>query len=157
MTEDQSRTKRFGMNQIIPVAAALIAVVFIWLGLSKYGFWHPTKGPQPGFFPVIISTAMLFAAVVAFLFSFKEAPLIWPRENWMAVLSCALIIGASFLIGLIPSVALYVIVWLKAFEKCTWKTTLITFAVIMAIVVGCFVVWLGVPFPKGILFEAIIG
>ena len=65
-------------------------------------------------------------------------------------------IGATFLIGLIPSAGLYVIVWLRWYEKFTWKTTLIAFAVIMAIVVGCFVLWLQVPFPRGIVFNAIL-
>jgi hypothetical protein len=49
-----------------------------------------------------------------------------------------------------------VIVWLKWYEKCSWKTTLITFAVIMAIVLGAFVLWLGVPFPKGLLYNLIM-
>ncbi len=149
--------RRFGANQIIPIAAAAVAVVFIWMGLKQYGFWSPTKGPLPGFFPVIIATGMLGAAVLAFLFSFREESPAWPRENWAAVIAGAAIIGASFLIGLIPSVGLYVIVWLKWYEKCTWKTTLITFAIIMAIVIGCFVIWLGVPFPRGLILDMILG
>ncbi len=157
MTEEVSRGKKFGVNQLIPIAAAIMAVAFIWLGLNKYGFWHSTKGPMPGFFPVIISFAMLLASALAFVFSFKETAPIWPRDNWMAVLSGALIIGATFLIGLIASVGLYVILWLKWYEKCTWKTTLITFAVIMTIVIGCFVVWLGVPFPMGLIYDSFFG
>ena len=155
MSEEKTKSLRLGVNQIIPIAAAGMAVVFILLGLTNYGFWDSFKGPLPGFFPVIISAAMLIASVVAFIFSFKEENPVWPRENWMAVLSGALIIAATFLIGLIPSVAVYVIVWLRWYEKCSWKTTLLTFAVIMSIVVGCFVIWLGVPFPKGLIFDAI--
>ena len=157
MTEGKPATGRIGVTQLIPIAAALIAVVFIWLGLTRYGFWSPAKGPLPGFFPVVIAAGMLGISVLAFIFSFREEVPIWPRENWMVALSGLLIIAATFLIGLIPSVAVYVIVWLRWYEKCSWKTTLITFAVIMAIVVGCFVIWLGVPFPKGLIYQAIFG
>lgn len=152
---EKAKSARFGVNQIIPVAAAGIAVLFIVLGLKSYGFWSPVKGPLPGFFPVIIAFGMLGASVLAFIFSFREEAPVWPKENWLAPLSVGAIIGATFLIGLVPSVGLYVILWLKVYEKCTWKTTLITFAVIMAIVVGCFVIWLGVPFPKGLIYAAL--
>jgi hypothetical protein len=157
MTEEKTGSTRFGVNQFIPIVTAAMAVVFIWLGLQKYGFWDAFTGPLPGFFPVIISAAMLIASVLAFVFSFKDANPVWPRENWMAVLGGASIIVATYLIGLIPSAAVYVIVWLRWFEKCSWKTTLVTFVVIMAIVVGCFVLWLGVPFPKGLIYDAIFG
>ena len=157
MSEDMSAAKRFGINQIIPIVTALIAVLFIWLGLTEYGFWSSTKGPLPGFFPVVIAVGMFITAVFAFTFSFKDIEPVWPGENWAAVLGGALIIAATYLIGLIPSIGVYVIVWLKWYEKCSWKTTLITFAVIMAIVVGCFVLWLGVPFPVGLLFDATVG
>ena len=158
MSEEAAKTKRFGVNQLIPtIATAVMAVVFIWLGLSQYGFWHKAQGPMPGFFPIIIAVGMFLASILAFIFSFKDASPVWPRDNWMAVLGGALIIAATFLIGMIASVALYVLIWLKWYEKCSWKMTLITLAFIMAIVVGCFVFWLDVPFPKGLLFDAILG
>jgi len=155
MTNTERKTSGFGINQIIPIVAAVMSIAFIWLGLNKYGFWHSAKGPMPGFFPVVISVAMLFASILAFVFSFKEEAPVFPVANWLVPLSVACIIGATFLIGLIPSVAVYVLVWLKAYEKCTWKTTLITFAAIMAVVIGCFVLWLGVPFPKGLIYNAL--
>ncbi len=155
MTDEATKAKRFGMNQIIPIATAIMAIVFIYLGLGKYGFWHSSKGPLPGFFPVIISIVMLLASILSFAFSFKERIPVWPRDNWMAVLGAAFVIGATFLVGMIPSVAIYVLAWVRGYEKCSWKTTIVTFAVIMTIVVGCFVLWLDVPFPKGLLYDAI--
>lgn len=155
MSGAKSTVGRFGVNQVIPLAAALMALAFIGLGLGKYGFWSPTKGPLPGFFPVVVATGMLVAAVFAFVFSLKEEAASWPRENWMVVWSALLVIGGTYLVGMVPSLAIYLLLWLRAYEKCSWKTTLVTFAVIMAIVVGCFVLWLGVQFPMGIVFDAI--
>ena len=155
MTKTEGKSSGFGINQIIPIVTAVMSIAFIWLGLNKYGFWHPTKGPLPGFVPVVIAVGMLLASILAFVFSFREEAPVFPVANWLVPLSVACIIGATFLIGLIPSVAIYVLVWLRAYEKCTWKTTLITFAAIMAVVIGCFVLWLGVPFPKGLIYNAL--
>ena len=155
MSAETPKAKRFGLNQLIPITTALLAILFIWLGLKNYGFWHASKGPMSGFFPVIIAGAMLVASVLVFIFSFKDVTPVWLRDNWMAVLAGAAIIGATFLIGMIASVALYTVLWIRYYEKYSWKTTLSTLAFIMAIVVGCFVLWLDVPFPKGLLFDAI--
>ena len=155
MSTGTSRSRPFGVNQAIPIATAAMAVVFIWLGLSKYGFWSDTKGPLPGFFPVVVAAAMLLVSLLAFVQSFAGSAPSWPAENWLVVLSAVLIIGGTFLIGMVPSLAVYVLLWLKRYEKCSWRTTLVTTAVIMAVVIGCFVIWLGVPFPKGLIYNAI--
>lgn len=156
MSASTAEKKRFGINQIIPAVSAAIAIVFVWLGLAKYGFWHASQGPMSGFYPTIIGIGLFIMSIVGFVFSFKDKAPIFPAESWMAVLGALAIIAASFLIGLIPSVGVYVILWLKWYEKYSWKTTLITFAVIMAIVIGCFVLWLQVPFPRGLILDAIL-
>lgn len=156
MSASSTEKRRFGINQIIPVIAAIIAVVFVWLGLTKYGFWHAQQGPMSGFYPTVIGIGLFIMSIVGFVFSFKDKAPLFPIENWMAVISALAIIVATFFIGLIPSVGLYVIVWLRWYEKSSWKTTLITFAFIMAIVIGCFVLWLQVPFPRGMIFDAIL-
>ena len=155
MENETANANRFGLNQAIPLATALMAGVFIWLGLKEYGFWNDAKGPMSGFFPVVIATALLLVSVATFFQSFSEKKPVLPVMNWLPAMGVVLIIGASLLIGMVPSLALYVVLWLRLFEKYDWKTTLITTAVIMAIVLGCFVLWLGVPFPQGLIFEAI--
>jgi hypothetical protein len=156
MKAASAEKRHFSINQIVPVISAVIAIVFVWLGLSKYGFWHAQQGPMSGFYPTIIGIGLFLMSIVGFIFSFKDATPLFPKESWIAALSALAIIAASFLIGLIPSVGLYVILWLKWYEKYSWKTTLITFAVIMAIVIGCFVLWLHVPFPRGFILDAIL-
>jgi small-conductance mechanosensitive channel len=98
---------------------------------------------------------MLLVSLLAFIQSFTGSVPSWPAENWLVVLSAVLIIGATFLIGMVPSLAVYVVIWLRSFEKCTWRTTLVTTGIIMAVVIGCFVLWLGVPFPKGLIYNAV--
>ena len=154
MANEETQTKGFGLNQAIPLAMAAMAGVFLWLGLAEYGFWNDSKGPMSGFFPVVIAAALLLVSVATFFQSCAEKRPNLPVMNWLPAMGVVLIIGASLLLGMVPSLALYVVLWLRLFEKYDWKTTLITTTVIMAIVIGCFVIWLGVPFPQGLIYEA---
>ena len=156
MSQEEQRARQFGTKQAILIVLAGIAIVFIYLGFTKYGFWDEFKGPRPGFFPVIISIALLAVSIFAFFASFKEQAPQWSASDWLVPLSVLCIMGATFLIGLLPSLAIYVIVWLRWLERCTWKTTITVFIIVMAIVIGVFVLWLGVPFPKGIIYNALI-
>jgi len=153
--EKMKSKKKISIMQVIPAIGILISLVFIYLGFTKYGFWDEFKGPKPGFFPIVVSIFMLVASLLSFFFSFKEKSVNWPLEDWILPLSVAGILIATFIIGLLPSLAIYVLLWLKKFEKCSWKTTLIVFGIIAAIVVGAFGMWLGVPFPKGIILNMI--
>lgn len=45
--------KRFGSKQLIPIAMALMGVVFAVVGFTQLGFWD--KEPKAGFFPSIIA------------------------------------------------------------------------------------------------------
>lgn len=148
---------KFGSKQIIPICTAALAVVWIVVGLQKYGFWRSASGPTPGFVPIIVAVLMLAVSLLAFAQSFKEKDAHYPKENWLVILSGAAIFAATYLIGMIPALAIYVLVWLRWYEKTPWRTTLMVFAVIMAIVIGVFVLWLGVPFPKGLLFNTLLG
>ncbi len=147
--------KKITSQMVIPVITAVIAALFIYFGITKYGFWHELRGgPLPGFFPpTLIGFALLALSFIAFLGSFKEVKTIYPIESWFPALGVIAIMLSTLVIGMIPSLALFVILWLKWYEKYNWKTTLIGLAVIMAIVIGAFVMWLGVPFPKGIIYN----
>lgn len=147
---------KFGSKQFIPIGTAALAVLWICTGLTQYGFWETGKGPTPGFVPIIIAVLMLAVSVLALTQSFKEDKPEYPKANWLVILAGFSIFAFTFLLGMIPTLAIYVIAWLKFYEKCSWKNTLIVFAVIMAIVLGVFVFWLGVPFPQGIILETIM-
>ena len=60
------------------------------------------------------------------------------------------IIAGSLIIGMIPTLVVFVILWLRLFQKAPWKDTLIVLAVCMAITLGVFWAWLGVQFPWGV-------
>ncbi|MCK9524177.1 MAG: tripartite tricarboxylate transporter TctB family protein [Proteobacteria bacterium] len=147
------QAKKVTSKMIIPVITAIIAVAFIYLGLTKYGFWHNVRGPLPGFFPTIIGFSLLAVSLLAFVSGIKEQAEKWPIENWYPAIGVIAIMVSTLVIGMLPSLAIFVIVWLRWFEKFSWKLTLIGLAVVMAIVIGAFVLWLGVPFPNGFIYD----
>lgn len=147
--------KKLTSKMLIPIVTASIAVVFIYLGYFKYGFWHPSKGTLPGFFPVIVGLLLLLVSVLVFFAALKEEGTRYPVENWYPAIGTMAVILFTLIIGMLPSLAIFVLLWLRWYEKYAWKTTLIVFVIVMGIVVGAFMLWLGVPFPKGIIYEMI--
>lgn len=144
--------KKIGTKQIVPLVLAAFAVVFAVVGFTQLGFWKDVDGPQPGFFPAIMAIVMFLASMASFFQSLKEEKAAkYERDEMTVIAGGAGIIAGSFIIGLLPSCYLFVILWLKVFEKTGWKETLIVLAVCMAISIGVFRLWLGVHFPMGLL------
>lgn len=144
--------KKIGSKQIVPLALAIFAVVFAVVGFTQLGFWHSVDGPQPGFFPAIMAIVMFLACIASFVQSMKsEGKADYEKDELMVIAGGAGIIAGSAIIGLLPSCYLFVVLWLKVFEKSSWKATLIVLAVCMAISIGVFRIWLGVHFPMGLL------
>ena len=144
------------LPQIIPVCTSAIAIIWIVLGLKRYGFWEEFKGPKTGFFPTIIAIVMLAFSIFALVTSGKAKKPEFDKDNWMAALGMLAMVLMSYIVGMELSILAFMILWLKVYEKCTWKTTIISTAVVMAIVIGAFRFWLGIQFPMG-LFDLIFG
>lgn len=148
--------KKIGTKQIVPLVLAAFAVIFAVVGFTQLGFWKGADGPQPGFFPAIMAMVMFLASIASFFQSLKdEKRAVYHKDELMVIAGGAGIIAGTFIIGLLPSCYLFVVLWLKVFEKSGWKETLIVLAVCMAISIGVFRLWLGVHFPMG-LFEAFL-
>ncbi len=134
---------------MIPLATALIGVVFAVIGFTQLGFWD--KEPQPGFFPSIIAIVLVIASIAAFFQTLREEEQPNYNKNELLVIVGGLsLIAGTFLVGLIPMVFLYVLFWLKVIEKGTpWKDIIIIELIVAVIVLGVFAGWLQVQFPWG--------
>ena len=143
--------KKIGSKQLIPLATALIGVVFAVIGFTQLGFWD--KEPKPGFFPSIIAIVLVIASIAAFFKTLKEEEQPNYNKNELMVIGGGLsLIAGTFLVGLIPMVFLYVLFWLKVIEKGTpWKDIIIIELIVAVIVLGVFAGWLQVQFPWGML------
>ena len=143
--------KKIGSKQLIPLATALIGVVFAVIGFTQLGFWD--KEPQPGFFPSIIAIVLVIASIAAFFQTLREeGQPNYNKNELLVILGGLSLIAGTFLVGLIPMVFFYVLFWLKVIEKGTpWKDIIIIELIVAVIVLGVFAGWLQVQFPWGML------
>ncbi len=148
--------KKMSMRQLLPIIAALFGSVFAIVGFLQLGFWNKVDGPMPGFFPSIMAVVMVVTSILAFLQSLdEEKKTEYKKEEILVIMAGVGIFAVTFLIGLLPTLFLYVILWLKIFEKESWKNTILVLMVTAAISIGVFYLWLGVQFPMGV-FEYIM-
>lgn len=148
--------KKITTKQLLPVGMALFGSVFAIVGFLQLGFWNNVDGPMPGFFPSIMAVVMVLASILALLQSFKEEKETdYKKEEILVIVAGISIFALAFIIGLLPTIFLYVVLWLKFFEKESWKNIVVVLCVAAAISIGVFYIWLGVQFPMG-FFEYIM-
>ncbi|OON93482.1 MAG: hypothetical protein ATN32_08910, partial [Candidatus Epulonipiscium fishelsonii] len=120
---------------------------------TEYTFIDQNNAPGSGFFPVLLGGALFIISIITLL---NDAALIIPKfskESFLLLAAVISVVIGSFLIGLLPSLFIYLLCWLKLVEKASWKTTIITIVSMSIIVIGVFVMWLGIYFPTGLLFS----
>lgn len=144
------------MRKIFPILA--IAVGIFWIVLSfRYGLWV-RRGPGGGFFPLIggaITVVFGLFYLIGEIRNPKPASIdpkfLHPILAVLAVLLC------SYAVGLVPSMFLFILLWLLLYEKYSFKLSLSLSAGTMAVLYSVFVYWLMVPLPKGWLGEYFLG
>ena len=143
---------------IVPVVTCAIGILFASIAFGQYGFWDSVAmKPTKGFFPGIISIGLIALSVLAFINGLKSPTAEFRLINWYVPLAVLLIIAATYVIGMIPSLLIFVLLWLKVYEKQSWSTTIIALLIVSFIVIGCFRIWLDIQFPIGFIGELIFG
>ena len=150
--------KKIGSKQIVPLCIIAVCVVFLVTGLRKFGLWNAAqKSPTPAFVPSIICVLLIVVCLITIITSLKgDGKAVYHREEFLVIGTAIAIIACTYVFGMLPTLAVFVIAWLKILEKASWKTTIIILAIVMAIVIGVFVMWLGVRFPNGMILNAIL-
>ena len=72
------------------------------------------------------------------------------RGDWNYELKCV------YIIGMLPSMTIFLLVWMKGVEKAPWSHTLIVTVGTMAVLIGVFAIWLQVRFPMGIILDTLL-
>ena len=147
---------------IIPIAACIMGIVFLISGITSHGFWDSElNAPTPTFFPIIISIAQIAVSILALVQALKEEKDKKMTEyrllNWFVPMAFVSLMVSCLLIGTVPSVIVFLLLWIKVYEKSSWKTTIIALVIVLFIVVGCFMMWLDIDFPIGLIFEPFFG
>lgn len=148
----QGLRKKWNAEQIIPVIMFTIGTVWLIYGLPKYG-WFDKKGPTLGFLPLTCAGLLVILSIIQFIRSFRvdNNPKYLPESFLVWGCLVAVWLG-SYLIGTLPCLALFFVLWLKLFEKEPWLRTIIMTVIFFAVIYLVFVVWIAVPFKQGILF-----
>ncbi|WP_072825654.1 tripartite tricarboxylate transporter TctB family protein [Modicisalibacter ilicicola] len=152
---DNSKTethhRRPWLNSTVTVFIILMGIAWAALGFLKYGFWF-NNGPGAGFFPAVAGTGVAILGT----FSLLRSP---PRNSdtsiknlWPAI-AMALTIITIPLLGMIPSMVIFIILWMAVIEQKKWMTSLITGIGAGVVVYLLFGLWLKVAFPQGLLLE----
>ena len=158
MKFDDKKTVKIPTKVIVPVVTCAIGILFASIAFGQYGFWDSVAmKPTKVFFPGIISIGLIALSVLAFINGLKSPTAEFRLINWYVPLAVLLIIAATYVIGMIPSLLIFVLLWLKVYEKQSWTTTIIALLIVSFIVIGCFRIWLDIQFPIGFIGELIFG
>lgn len=158
MKFDDKKTVKIPTKVIVPVVTCAIGILFASIAFGQYGFWDSVAmKPTKGFFPGIISIGLIALSVLAFINGLKSPTAEFRLINWYVPLAVLLIIAATYVIGMIPSLLIFVLLWLKVYEKQSWTTTIIALLIVSFIVIGCFRIWLDIQFPIGFIGDLIFG
>ena len=158
MKFDDKKAVKIPTKVIVPVVTCAIGILFASIAFGQYGFWDSVAMKSTkGFFPGIISIGLIALSVLAFINGLKSPTAEFRLINWYVPLAVLLIIAATYVIGMIPSLLIFVFLWLKVYEKQSWTTTIIALLIVSFIVIGCFRIWLDIQFPIGFIGELIFG
>lgn len=138
------------MKKVVPVLAIITGLYWVIQGFV-YGLWV-RNGPGGGFLPAVGGLmAIVFSLAVLWKGRKEKAP---SGFTWTAFLPAAVLLGMvffSYLVGLIISLAVFIFLWLILAEKWNPLNSL-AISLGTSVAIYCiFVLWLNVPFPKGIL------
>lgn len=140
------------MSYIVEIFGIIAGLFYVFMGVTKYGIWKDIT-IQGGFMPVfcggmvaVLCTLMLIAKIKK---GVKAEP--FEKKALLPVGAMVLILLVNLLIGLLPACIVVSLLWLRFIEKYSWKTSIITSAVLYAFMYSIFGLWLSVPFPTGLL------
>ena len=145
--------KKVNLKVIFPLFTMAIAGAFIYLGITKFKFWDPIKGPVGGFYPTIIASVLFLISLLAFVQSWKEEK---PKINFgdmKVLLAAILVLAGSYVFGMIGAILIYLLVWMRFVEKESWKNSIILMVCVGGVAWLVFSVCLGVNFPEGLIIK----
>ena len=141
---------KFDSRAFVPIATAILSLVFIGVGLNKFGFWDGQ--PTPAFFPTIIAVVLIATSLMCLVQELRsnQASPSYNKNELLVILGAGGVIVGCWVIGLIPSCLLYLLLWLKAVERTPWKVVILIEVFMAVLIIGVFVIWMQVQFPMGL-------
>ncbi|MBQ3829735.1 MAG: tripartite tricarboxylate transporter TctB family protein [Spirochaetales bacterium] len=153
---------------VISVILIIISCVWMFMGINEYGMWIPGVSADTGFIPTVFGAIVLLFSVVKLVkdikayvasrqgeaaveksaISFKDV-LVKLKPLLPAVTAILAILLIKFL-GMVIGTYLALFFYMKVVNNDKWVKSLWVTAVITLFFYSVFVLWLKVPFPRGI-------
>ena len=141
--------------RIIEIIMMIAGAVWAYYGLFEYGF-TANGGPGSGFFPVIAGVVVVLlcaldifnrisACLMLTFIPSQLRPLFVLAYGFMGIILLNLF-------GILIAGVLTCGIWLKFISKKNIVQSLAVACITTGVLYGVFVIWLRVPFPRGILF-----
>ncbi len=144
------------MRKLFPVFA--IALGVFWAAMSfRYGLWI-RRGPGGGFFPLVGGLLCAGFGLIYLLGEMRSpTPASVDKKFLYPILAVLSALVASYAIGLLPALLLFIFLWLWLYEKRGVSSSLLIAACTAAGIWAVFVHWLVVPLPQGAVHALIFG
>lgn len=144
-----NREEKAVMKKIFPFLILVVSAYWMYKGVTVYRLWAGGR-LGGGFMPAFAGLAgAVFSLRLLFAKEEGGEPFRW--KAFLPVLGVALVIAASYAVGLVLSLALFIFFWLKVYEKVPFGKSALTAVASGLIVYLVFVRWLLLPFPRGLL------
>lgn len=153
---------------ILELLMMVASILWIVMGVGEYGIWAG-QAPGGGLFPVIGGGIVLICCLVDILMRVvKKQPINGTRYEgkdqhimlgWVPrILRPLAVVIYGFIcllvlvyFGFLPCSFLTCLIWLIFISRRTVVRSVITTVLVSAVLYGIFVLWLNIPFPKGLL------
>ena len=139
------------MNKAAPLICIPFGLYWIVMGSTKYHLWI-SDGPGGGLFPVVAGILLVGCGGVLLRRAIKAKVKVPVDRRAFQFIAAAFLTALSmYLVGMIPAVGIFVLCWLKFFEKqAITKSVVISIGTALFLFV-IFGVLLKVPLPMGLL------
>ena len=152
---------------ILEILMMGVSILWVVMGIGKYGIWAG-QAPGAGLFPVIGGGIVVVCCLADILMRvIKKQPINGEKYEgedqyvmlgWVPrVLRPAAVVVYGFLcllilkyLGFLPCTFLTCFIWLVFISRRTIVRSVITTVVVSAVLYSIFVLWLNIPFPKGL-------
>lgn len=141
---------------IVPVGTIITGLFFAIYSYTHYDFLSPVQGPMQGFMPTILGVLLVFCGILAFIQVGHEENKEMNPHNWTIAAAMGIVIVFNYIIGTLPSILIFLLLWLKFVSRYDWKKTIFIFLIVAAFIICVFKLWMDIPFTNGILFDTLL-
>ena len=151
------------LNIIVSAILILVSLLWMYMGIFIYGLWVPGVSAHTGFIPTIFGGIILIFSIIKLVKDIKTlkadaheryersfAGVMTKLKPLLPAATAAVAIILIKILGMVIGTYLALFLYMKVVNRERWVKSLLVTAVVTAFFYAVFVLWLKVPFPRGI-------